>query len=259
MKKPISAEQREKFLAHWKVTGEQILNHPEIGEWEIDSIIARNLPQTPRIFSATGVGVAVPCAPGRSTVEETLSAVSKLAFEFGLRPEAVQSFGIGNNREKLVRTFIDAGYRRLLFLDSDTYVDGEGFWQLMRTMSRWGAAVVGALVIQRYTGELNAFEEDSTAPSGYRPVRKEDIPSSLTAFPVPFVGLACALLDLEQIRMHPAPRFKRVEEGDRHLGEDVWFCKWVKDNGMDVIIDPKVSTLHCVQHRFGYMPPKRDE
>lgn len=233
-----------------------LADDPKITEQDVDDLLRRGVPRFQRAVKNIGLGVGVPCGPGRSITEETLSATAKgLAYDNGITPLTVQSFEIANNREHLLHTFAEAGYRQMLFLDSDTVVDDKGVALLQETMERWDAAMVSAPVFQRYVGaegQFNAFLRDEN--DKYVPVTRKDIPQSLTAFPVEFCGLAVALLDLTKIKEHPGPRFKRVAEGFQHFGEDIAFCRWLKERELTFVVDPRVTTLHSVNHRFQYSP-----
>lgn len=249
----ISAEAQQKLVAAIVQVGTDVQGL--VRDDKHADILGAALARVTRSLRWADVGVAVPCAPGRSVVEETLTCVSNLAFNYGMAPAAAQSFEIANNRESLLDGFIAAGFRRLLFLDSDTVVEPRGVEQLMSTMDRWRSAMVAALVPQRFTGgqgEYNAFLRNGAG--GVDVVKKEHLPASLTAFPVNSCGLACALLDLEQIKEKPGPRFRRIAEGHKHYGEDIAFCDWLRKNELDFVVDPKVATLHCVNHRFAYVP-----
>jgi hypothetical protein len=255
--KTISEESKAKFrelLAH---AGEVLMADGRLDDDDLAEIAIRGLPRLVRSLPGTSIGLAVPCAPGRSTVEETLSCVGKLAFDFGLHPLTQQSFEVANNRELLLDAFIAAGFRYLLFLDSDTVIEGKGVWQLKDTMERHRVAMVSALVPQRYTagaGEYNAFLEGNEGEPLIT-VKREHIPSTLVPFPVKYCGLAAALLDLDKIKQFEGPRFVRVAKGHQHSGEDIFFCNWLTEKGLDFYVDPKVTTVHCVQHRFMYAPP----
>jgi hypothetical protein len=242
------------------------LGEEEISDQDAHQAILRLIPRWKKSLHNAGIGVAIPCAPGRSVTEETLACVAKgLACDLGLTPLTVQSFEIANNREHLLKFFLDAGYHKLLFLDSDTVIDVKGLDMLVETMARWDAAMVAALVFQRYVasdGVYNAFILD--ADGRHKPLLRADLPQSLTAFPVEFCGLACALLDLDKIRNvaqtveketgEKIKWFRRVAEGFEHAGEDVAFCGKLKEHNLDFVVDPRVSTIHAIQHRFLYSP-----
>lgn len=238
----------------------------DLSEQDGQDALKRLVPRLGKAIRNVGVGVAVPCAPGRSVVEETLACVARgLAFDCGISPLTKQSFEVANNREWLLHLFVTAGYRKLVFIDSDTVIDEKGVVQLLETMDKWKAAMVSALVHQRYVaadGVFNAFLRDGE--DKIQPVLRKDIPQSLTAFPVEYCGIAAAVIDLDQIRAvnveiekrdgKKPTWFKRQADGFEHYSEDVHFCRMLKERGLDFVVDPKVETMHMIQHRFQYSP-----
>ena len=245
-----SDEQKAQFRQAWQAAGEAVLASPRIDGREIEQILRGGIARAASGLLNIGIGIGIPCAPGRSTVEETLGCVSRLAYDYGYCPQTVQSFEVANNREHLVEKFINSGFKRMLFLDSDTVVEQKGIEQLMETMDRSRVAMVAAVVPQRYTGtaEYNVFLDDGNG--GNIVMMREHLPSTGVAFPAKAVGLAVALLDLDKIKEVSGPRFKRVAEGKAHYGEDIAFCAWLTKHELDFLVDPKVRTIHCVQHRF---------
>lgn len=240
--------QKAQSRALWEKVGKLVIDAPDLPERVTPERLAKALSRFIVTLPATDLALAIPCK--RTCEEETLSAAMHLCHEAGLRGISVHSFEIANNREYLVQTAIRAGCDRLLFLDSDTVIDAKALWQLMRTMDRTGAAVVAGLCKMRDTLQYNAFFGDDPGP--YKQCEKSDIPTTGVAFPVHHVGLAVSLLDLVQIGRVKPPRFCRKAEGLEHWGEDQMFCMWLRHHGLDLVVDPKVSTIHVTDHMFGY-------
>jgi hypothetical protein len=241
------------------------LAETEMDDRDAAAVLQRLVPRWQRAIKSVNVGIGVPCAPGRSVTEEVLSCVAGLGVENGLFPLTKQSFEVANNREWILHNFLKTGYRRCLMLDSDTAIDSKGLAQLTETMERWDAAMVSALVFQRYIGgsdgAYNAFILDEEG--NHKPVTRKNLPQSLTAFPVDFCGLAASLINLDKIRDANAVLeekgekpvwFKRVGDGFQHYGEDLHFCKMLRERGLDFVVDPRVTTAHMLQERLIYSP-----
>ena len=201
-----------------------------------------------------GVGLGIPCK--REVVQETLATAMMLTGNKGILGMSNHGFEVAANREGLVNFFIEKGFSRMLFLDSDTVIDEPGLKQLMDSMDATGAAVMSALVkIRETNGEYNAcigHEDDGR----HIKVTTENMGETGAPFPVEHGCLAVALLDLEQIKKHPGPRFQRVFDGRKHLGEDQLFCRWIQKNSLELWVDPKVQTVHVVPMYLGHRWPQ---
>lgn len=241
------------------------LAEEDVPEADAKDAIARLVPRFRQALRTVGIGLAIPCGPGRSVTEETLSCAGSFVGEMGLKLVTVQSFEVANNREKLLRTFLKAGYRKLLWLDSDNAVDANGLGLMLETMERWRCAMVSALVFQRYVGGEGSYNAFVLGEDGkHQALKRASLPQSLTAFPVDFCGLAVALVDLDKIREanaaylekegKEATWFRRNADGFQHYGEDLHFCRMLTERGLDFVVDPRVSTIHAIQERFVYSP-----
>lgn len=265
----LTDEQRADFLAAWDATGRKLVEDPRLLPRTLELLKAAGLPRLLNALPAMGVGLAI---PAKDVVrQETLLSINELVHWNGLTPATVQGFEIANNRQQLLDQFLKSGFRRLLFLDSDTMLDGRGFWQLMDTMDRLRATAISALVPMRYTGgaetsEYNAYLEMDF--QRYIPVTREHLPRTLTPFPVHHCGMACILIDLDQIRagLQRGPKnegareddfcFRRFAEGPtKHVGEDTYFTgQWLRDHDLDLYVDPKVAAVHVLPQRLAYIP-----
>jgi len=254
----ISSAVKDQLRVMIDAARDALLNDPALDDRDGEDLVTTGVQRTFAGLRNTGLVVATPCSPSRPMTQETYDAVSRgLAFDHGVLPISIQSFEVTNNREKLVEAAIRSGFRKLLFLDADTVCDWKGVAQLLETMRQQGAALVAALVFQRYIGNegiFNAFVETGEEEPKHAALTRKDMPTTLTAFPVAYCGLACALIDLDQVKTVEAPWFKRVAHGNRHYGEDVHFCLRLREHDLGVFVDPKVATVHCVPHRFQYEP-----
>lgn len=241
----------------WELAGQDIFSNPDLlrrmdVEW-FKSYLDR--------FKATlpyaGLGLAIPCK--REVMEETLASAMAICGNLGVPGQSRHAFEIATNREELVNRFIDRGFKRLLFLDSDTVLSEDGVGQLMDSMDRTGAAVMAALVKIRESNEYNAcLGEDEEGK--HIKVTVDNMGETGTPFPASHGCLAAAILDLEKIKQFPSPRFQRKVDGKIHFGEDQLFCMWLKRNELDIWIDPKVSTIHVVPMYLGHkFPPKKND
>lgn len=246
----------DSFIAAWKEFGNKLSGNAELIKGLTPLGLAKSLSRLSETLLFSDVALGIPTK--RDCEEETLQSAMALCFQAGIQGFSVHSFEVANNREFLVDKCINSGFRRMLFLDSDTVVDVNGVKQLMSTMDRTRASVVAALVKVRESGEYNAWIEDSEGNPVQ--IKKDQIPTTGVAFPVHHCGLAVALLDLEQIRKIPSPRFARKAEGFKHWGEDQLFAMVVRRNDMELVVDPKVTTIHVTEHLYAHQwkPPAED-
>lgn len=202
------------------------------------------------------VAVAMPVY--REIGVRTAIGLADLVHVAGLQPLIQQGFEVACSREYLVDLAIKLGFKRLLFLDSDTYIGLAGYARLSEMMDRHRPAVLGAIVRRRGApGAPLATNAFLGTTGDMRPVIDDDIPSTLVPFPVHYVGLAAALLDLAQIGQFPGPRFARRAEGYDMMSENWLFARWCEAHELDVLADPAVVTEHWIDTAHTWEPPKR--
>lgn len=179
----------------------------------------------------------------RHVEPQAYRAVFELTNEFGLKVLCCDSFEVASNREWIVEQAVKAGFKRLLFLDSDTAVQPAGVIRIFDTLTKTRAAMIAALVPRRPGRDAgyNAVLGDDV---DNRLFAVTDIPQTFSAVPVHFVGLAVAALDLKAVGAVPGPRFARTAQGFTHIGEDLYFCRWLRNHDLDFYVDPGVRTQH---------------
>lgn len=251
-------DRRQQLLKIWNTHGEKLLSDEKV----LERLDVRTLLEMLNRIGGSNPEVALAMPIYRNVEAETLNVMMDLVYTAGLRALTAVSFEVTNNREVLIDTAYRLGYKRLLFLDSDTVVDVEGFKQLMETMDRTEVSMVAALVRRRAPSingvAYNAFMGEM---GDMRPVLPDDLPTTGVAFPVFYVGLAVALLDLTKICRYPGPRFARKAEGYQHFSEDLLFCRWLEGHELEFLVDPKVRTAHVLATVFQHPPkiePRRD-
>lgn len=252
----MSDEEMIECVKLWKKYGEEILN-PEVLKRATPEWFRLYLDRFKSSLSYIGVGLGVPCK--REVMQETLSTSMAICGNLGITGLSNHNFEVATNREILVDKFIQMGFSRMLFLDSDTVIAEEGVKQLMNSMDATGAAVMAALVKIRETNEYNAClgEDDE---GRHIKVTPDNMGETGSPFPVSHGCLAAAIIDLDKIKQYPGPRFQRRVDGRIHYGEDQLFCMWLKKNELDIWADPKVTTVHVVPMYLGHKwPPVRND
>lgn len=238
--------------ALWDAVGERVCADPRTSEKRMRMVFDRI---APALFANADVALGLPIY--RDVEFNTVKALVDLVYVGGLQPLLYQNFEISCSREWIVQQAINLGFRRLLFLDSDTVVDMAGFTHLMETMDRTGAAMAAALVRRRFEPGAKPTTNAFVGTVGDMAALDDaDIPSTLAPFPVHYVGLAAALLDLEQISKHEGPRFARRSEGLDQMSENWLFCRWLESKDLTFVVDPAVSTMHEIVTSHRYDPPK---
>lgn len=158
------------------------------------------------------------------------------AQALGWRPLLIwtDNTGVARSRNTIVKIAQDAGARLLLMCDSDTFplpMEG-GLESMWSVMTQHNAAVVGAAVPTRNGKRMNC-----------EPAKPGEVYDGE-------VGTGYMLIDLLKLRNLPAPWFvhKDTPDGLRvECGEDIYFCRLVKDAGHRVLVHFLLPMGHADQ------------
>lgn len=147
----------------------------------------------------------------------------------------------------LKRACLDTRANWAITIDADTWIKRGHAWELLDAIPRSPRerlALVGVLVPCR-DGRVNAW----SAP-GRRLSRDELASKGLTK--VESIGLAIAAYHLPWYRERlSASSFCVVpsKDGGEYIGEDVWHCRWVADQGGEVYATGDVPSVHGASTR----------
>lgn len=239
---------RATFLSAWTALGEALADRlpATLNEARLKRVLERVMPNLAHAHVALGI----PCR--RDALQETLATAMSLNFDLGIEGLSNHSFEVASNREALVKSAIEMGFDRLLFLDSDNVVGGVGFARLMETMDQTGAALVAAPVEVRTNDHSVLYNVWLGGGDHIKQMDPDDVPMTFTPFPAHHCGLAVSLLDLVQLKRFKGPRFGRWVAGMDHKGEDQIFCEYLRANKLEFIIDPAPTTGHLFEKMHVY-------
>ena len=183
--------------------------------------------------------LAIPCT-GTVRIETLLSVVGILGhtphdFYVDYRTGCY----IQENRTSMVKTAIREHCEKIFFLDADMVVEENVVNKLLEqnkpvigaAYNMRGFPLVSNVKIADENGKITAFEA-------------QDMPK------VPFetygVPTGCMLIDIPTVQKIPQPWFDLTwkEDGFLDHGEDIYFCKKLRENGVPVWCDPTIQIGH---------------
>lgn len=238
------------FKQVWDTVGTQVMDNAALLDRLTQAQLLQSLARVTAIMPNIGrVGLGIVCTDRPAF--ETLNAVVSLQDQ-GIVTQAARNTDSTNNREFLVKEYINAGFERLLLLDGDAVLDAKGFNRLMDTMDRQKVAMVAGITPVRNGKGLAAWEDLSEDSNNLVQLTRENIPRSGIPFEVAWCGLSVALLDLDQIKKIPAPRFKSKSEGEVNWASDEEFCRALKKHDLSFVVDPQVRTILMGTMGYGF-------
>jgi hypothetical protein len=183
--------------------------------------------------------IGIPSA-GTVRIETLLSVVTTIhasphEFSVGYRVGAY----IEENRTQLVQDAISAGCEKLFFLDHDMDVEAQVVNKLL--------ALNKPVVCAPYN--FRSFPLRSYIVGENKKVLKH-LPGK------PFRCLAgptgCMLVDVPTVQRIPLPWFDVVfdENGQLKFSEDIYFCKRLRDHGVEVWCDPTIKIKHIGTYEY---------
>ncbi len=205
--------------------------------------------------------LSTPCYGGMVTTHYLQSALdTQVALtEAGLAHDWLFAWNeslVQRARNKLVRSFLETDYRKLLFIDADIQFRAEhvaALWNLQDSAS----ITVGAYPMKRLGAPVSAWLEDG-------PVELEHLAGPT---PVTYAGTGFMMIDRGVFEALKSPEIEHQEaEGttwaffDCHirdgcyLSEDYWFCRSARAAGFEILLDPSIDLVHW--GTFGYGAPR---
>jgi hypothetical protein len=151
-----------------------------------------------------------------------------------LRLYTVRGTILPKSRHELVLAALQAGMTHLLFLDSDMRFPKTA---LVRLLSHREPVVAVNYATRRQPVQPVSFSNDADASE-----RVYTEPGATHLEAVASTGFGCMLIDLDVFRQLPAPWFQMGwVSGGGYLGEDVYFCRKVREAGLRILIDHGLS------------------
>lgn len=159
------------------------------------------------------------------------------ALELGWKPVLIwtDNSGIPRARNQIVKMAEENECRLLLMMDSDTFADVPegGLGHMWHVMQETGATAVGAAVVTRNGTRVNV-----------EPFKPGEVYDGE-------VGTGYFLFDLWKIRDIPKPWFRQRDSADGlsvECGEDIGFCRLLKEHGHKVVVTYALPTGHADQN-----------
>ncbi len=139
---------------------------------------------------------------------------------------------VHENRERVAEDFLKTDYTHLFFVDSDMYFQPDVLDKLLAS----DKDIIGA----QYYRRNETKDKDPVVPTRY------DMPGMSypnRIFVNYAAGTGCLLIKREAFEKIPKPWFGLGTE-DNWLGEDVFFCKKAKENGIETWMDAGLAVGH---------------
>lgn len=181
------------------------------------------------------------CTPTRDTV------YAGFAYDLGnlLQKESDARFYISqgsllpNLRTLLVKTALTGGASHVLFIDSDMRFPTYALEQLLAR----GGDIIGANCKQRTQDQWTARRDGVFLSStGRSDLEKADT-----------IGFGVTLIARAVFEKIPEPWFATPYDGDKFIGEDVFFCEMARKAGFQPVVDHALSQVvkHAGLVEFG--------
>jgi hypothetical protein len=159
---------------------------------------------------------------------------------------STMSSNLIDNREKLLRGALHHEQRptHALFLDCDMVFPPD----LLHSLIQRQKDIVGV----NYAAKIIPSNPTAVAEDGSTYVYTDSHSTGIEK--VGHVGFGAVLLTLNAIRDIPEPWFAMpwMEEFKQPMAEDIFFCKMMRENGIDIYVDHDVSRKVEHQGMFNY-------
>ncbi len=164
-------------------------------------------------------------------------AVRTLPWPTGLAAEPGPY--VHRNRERLCETAIEDGYSHLLFIDTDVMFPINGIQRL----AVHDVDLVGAMYNKKYKPKPPGLEVPRTTTVLLFDKKLKTLPTLTEKFKCDAIPTGFMLIRLSCLKDIPRPWFD-VEMLPTFIGEDVYFCRKLRDHGIDVWCDPTIPVAH---------------
>ena len=184
-------------------------------------------------------------------------AVATRTTQCAIRLDAEESCYVHKNRNKLMARALASDSTHLLFLDEDIVFPADGIRRLFAA----GKDVIGGAYNTRAPKNANGHSVTTVKPLAGSPLAEEGaiLPKD-RPFEVRAVATGFLLINLDTLRAMPAPEKDGGKadgsDGGGHplwfdfgsysgfVGEDVYFCDYVRNHGTEVWCDPTIPLGH---------------
>lgn len=143
------------------------------------------------------------------------------------------------NREKLLKDALEGDHTHLMFIDCDVVFPPDGVQRLLSL----DKDIVGGAYNMRKVPPPGSTEVSRTTAVKLLGGKKR-FPTTDSPFRVDAVPTGFMLIRLDAIRGLPQPWFFFDQDEEGFVGEDVFFCRKVRDHGLDVWCDPTIPLAH---------------
>ena len=154
----------------------------------------------------------------------------------------VKGYDCARARTEIARRAIEGGHSHVLTVDSDTVPPPHA----LKTMLDDRADVVLGWYARRghrTQTTVDGLDGDPLHAHELRGLAERGEP----LVPVRRGGLGCALIRTGVFGLVARPWFDFEELGDSCISEDYWFCRAVREAGMEVFVDARVECRHVTE------------
>ena len=153
-------------------------------------------------------------------------------------------YGVAQARIRIAEKALEGGYDRLLMVDSDVIVPLDALRHLLDPPV---PVVLGSYPFKDNSGNVVLFKFEKV--DGTDKYAADEVSDG--RFDVKWGGLGCAMVDVNVFRKLGKPWFHWDERPNgKHTGEDVWFCRKLREAGYTIQADGRVRCGHV--GRFVY-------
>lgn len=153
---------------------------------------------------------------------------------------------VHRNREMLMKDAVENDFTHLMFIDTDIVFPPDGIERLMAR----DKDLIGAAYNMRNMMKPGQLEVPRTSTvkllGGKRRFPTMDSPFRCDTVPTGFM-----LVRLEKFKQIEQPWFETVwTEDEGFMGEDTYFCRRARENGIDVWVDPTIPLGHVGEFMY---------
>lgn len=195
------------------------------------------------------VRLAVGVPNGGSVHVDTVRGLISLVGELGSHVPLNFLFHGGcyvhRNRETIVKQALELDYTHLMFIDTDMLWSPGAVQRLLEQKK----PVIGAAYNERRF-PLQSTLKMADKKGNVISVKQEDWPKK--TFKCHAIATGFMLIDLSIMKDIPKPWFffDTTEEGEFHMGEDIWFCEKVREAGFSIYCDPTIEVAHIGNYLY---------
>lgn len=162
---------------------------------------------------------------------------------------------VDRNRCTIASKALEGNPDYLFWMDDDTIIEPNTIDKLLRAKKE----MVSAAVFYRTAPHApHSFYWDPMKCDGEGGFIVRHFIPHLDLFRVDGVGFSCVLIASWIFHEVEQPYFKFIDNPKNPMGEDLYFCKSLRDNGIEIWVDPTVRPKHISTDGIGFKEYKNE-